>query len=126
MSGKVKADYVDRHPDDYQSAERQRINWDLEDTLPLLNWGQARVKKLLRLWSNKRGDCLRLDLDEKVARFSECLENLPTHEAKTVKRVLAKLGGIEDLDDDQYEGLSDTTITAWETRLPKSDTQTER
>ena len=45
MSGKVKADYIDRRSDDYQSTERQRINWDLEDTLPLLTWGQAKVKQ---------------------------------------------------------------------------------
>ena len=115
MSGQVRADYVDRRPDDYQSAERQRINWDLEDTLPLLEWGQARVKELLNLWRDMRGERRRKDLDEKVAKFSERLENLPKHEAKTVKVVLVKLGGIEDLSDDQYEGLAEAILTAWET-----------
>ena len=115
MSGQVKADYVDRRPDDYQSTERQRINWDLEATTPLLNWGQARVKELLSLWRDKRGERRRRELNEKVAKFSERLENLPRHEANTVKRVLTKLGGIEDLDDDQYESLADSVLTAWET-----------
>lgn len=115
MSGQVKANYVDQRPDDYQSAERQRINWDLEDTMPLLNWGQTKVKELLRLWRDKRGERRRRGLDEKVAKFSERVGDLPKHEAKTIKRVLAKLGGIESLDDDQYAGLADAILTAWET-----------
>ena len=115
MSGQVQADYVDRRPDDYQSTERQRINWDLEDTLPLLNWGQTRVKELLRLWRDKRGERRRQDLNERVAKFSERLENLPRHEAKTVKKMLAKLGGIETLSESQYESLADAVLIAWET-----------
>ena len=115
MSGKVKADYIDRRSDDYQSTERQRINWDLEDTLPLLTWGQAKVKQLLRLWRDKRGEDRRQALETKVAGFSDRLEKLPTHEARTVKRVLIKLGGIEDLKDEQYEYVARTILTAWET-----------
>ena len=115
MSGRVMADYVDRRPDDYQSTERQRINWDLEETLPLLTWGQARVKELLRLWRDKRGEGRRQALESKMAGFSDRLERLPKHEAKTVKRVLIKLGGIADLKNDQYEYLATAMLTAWET-----------
>ena len=115
MSGLVMADYVDRRPDDYQSTERQRINWDLEETLPLLTWGQARVKELLRLWRDKRGEGRRQALESKMAGFSDRLEKLAKHEAKTVKRVLIKLGGIENLKNDQYEYLATTMLTAWET-----------
>ena len=115
MSGRVMADYVDRRPDDYQSTERQRINWDLEETLPLLTWGQARVKELLRLWRDKRGEGRRQALESKIAGFSDRLERLAKHEAKTVKRVLIKLGGIENLKNDQYEHLATTILTAWET-----------
>ena len=115
MSGLVQADYVDRRSDDYQSAERQRINWDLDDTGPLLDWGQARVRELLSLWRDKRGERRRRDLDDKMAGFSARLEKLPPHEAKTVKRVLTKMGGIEDLKNDQYEDLAAAMLTAWET-----------
>ena len=115
MSGYVKADYIDRHSEDYQSTERQRINWDLQETLPLLIWGQARVKKLLRLWRDKRGEDRRNALDTKMAGFSDRLERLSPHEIKTVKRVLAKLGGIPMLSNKQYERLAGTILTAWET-----------
>ena len=106
MSGQVMADYVDRRPEDYQSAERQRINWDHEDTMPLLNWGQKRVKELLWLWRDKRGERRRMDIETKVAGFSVRLEKLPRHEAKTVKKVLTKMGGIEDLKNNQYVTVS--------------------
>ena len=115
MSGYVKADYIDQRAEDYQSTERQRINWDLQDTLPLLIWGQGRVKKLLRLWRDKRGEDRRKTLDAKMAGFSDRLEKLSTHEIKTVKHVLTKLGGISTLSNEQYEHLAGTILTAWET-----------
>ena len=115
MSGKVVADYIDRRSGDYQSAERQRINWDLEDTVPLLKWGQEKVRQLLRLWRDKRGEDRRLALEAKAAGFSDRLEKLPKHEARIIKTVLMKLGGIANLNNEQYELLARTMLTAWET-----------
>lgn len=115
MSGLVEADYLDQRSDDCQSTERQRVNWDLEDTMPLLDWGQKRVKELLALWRDKRGERRRRAIEDKVAGFSDRLEKLPKHEAKTVKKVLTKLGGIVDLKNHQYEELATAILTAWET-----------
>ena len=114
MSGRVEADYLDQRSEDYQSTERQRVNWDLEDTMPLLAWGQKRVKELLALWRDKRGERRRRAIEDKVAEFSIRLGKLPKHEARTVKRVLKKMGGIEDLKNSQYEELATAMLTAWE------------
>jgi hypothetical protein len=45
LSGRVKAEYIDEQEKDLISTERQRINWEAEETLPLLHWGQNRVKE---------------------------------------------------------------------------------
>ena len=115
MSGQVIADYVDELSEDLMSAERQRINWDHEDTQPLLEWGQKRVKKLLRLWHDRRGEKKQQLLNAKVDGFSERLDKLGKHEAKTVRKALEKLGGIPTLDDDKYRQMAETILTSWET-----------
>ena len=114
MSGQVIAEYLDQMPIDPMSTERQRVNWDLEDTKVLLEWGQAKVKSLLVLWRNRRGARRERELEERVAAFSERLEKLHTSEAKIVKTVLKKLGEISSLSDDEYESVSKAILTAWE------------
>ena len=64
IAGQVEADFVDRLKVDPMSAERQRINWAIPETQPLLRWGEDKVKQLLLvIWANlTRGStkmCLR-------------------------------------------------------------------
>lgn len=114
MSGQVEANYINVLPLDPIAQERQRINWELPETVPLLKWGQERVKRLLRIWHDRRGEKRRIKLEEKVATFSPRLEKLPPHEAKTVKRVLTKLGGISAIPQQQYEDMGEAILTSWE------------
>ena len=114
ISGKVIADYVDQLTEDPMSAERQRINWNHEDTEPLLEWGQERVKKLLRLWHDRRGEKKQKLLEVKVGGFAERLNRLGKHEAKTVRKALEKLGRISEINDDTYKELAEALLTAWE------------
>lgn len=114
MSGQVEADFVDELPVDLIAPERQRINWELPETAPLLEWGQNRVKRLLVIWHDRRGEKRRIELESKVAGFSDRLEKLPKHEAKTVKQMLTKLGSISSLPQSQYEDMGEAILTHWE------------
>ena len=108
------ADYLDQLPVDPMATERQRVNWDLEDTKPLLEWGQMRVKKLLRLWHDRRGEKKQHMLEERLAGFSDRLAKLGPHEAKTVARALTLLGSVSSLSYEQYESVAGAILTAWE------------
>ena len=114
MFGQVIADFVDQLAIDPISAERQRINWELDDTAPLLEWGQNKVKKLLVLWHDARGEKKRQMLEDKISGFADRLEKLGKHEKKTVKKVLVKLGGISSMNQEKYEELSESILTSWE------------
>jgi len=114
MSGQVQADFVDRLKIDPISAERQRINWGIAETSPLLQWGQERVKKLLPIWQEKRGEAKRVILEAKVAGFADRVGKLPASEAKTVRRVLLRLGGLATLTDAQFQDLGQAILTSWE------------
>ncbi|MGD6807924.1 MAG: ATP-binding protein [Candidatus Bathyarchaeia archaeon] len=114
MSGQVQADFVDKLPIDPISAERQRINWENPETQPLLLWGQERIKELLNIWKEKRGEANRLELEQKVSGFGERLNKLPPHEAKTVRQVLLKLGGLSTLSKKQFQELGEAVLISWE------------
>ena len=114
MFGQVVADFVDQLSIDPISTERQRINWELSETVPLLEWGQKKVKYLLSKWHVARGEKKHKMLEEKISDFAIRLDNLGKHEKKTVTKVLTKLGGISSISQKKYEELADSIITSWE------------
>jgi hypothetical protein len=66
------------------------------------------------LWKKKRGEKRQKEIEDRLAGFSARLENLGKHEAKTVRKALRSLGGIETLTDQQFEELGGAVLTAWE------------
>jgi hypothetical protein len=114
VSGVVKADYLDELGDDVIATERQRVNWEHPAAAPLEEWGQTRLKELFRLWKRLRGEAKNKLMEEKISGFSQRLSKLPTHERRTVKTALTKLGSIEALSDDQFETLAQALLKAWE------------
>lgn len=114
LSGQVEADYIDDLGEDVIATERQRINWEHPETAPLEEWGQTRIKQLLRLWRERRGDERRREIEEKVVVFSKRLAKLPSHEQRTVKKALTKLGGIPSLSKEQFHSLAEAILQAWE------------
>lgn len=114
LSGKVRADYLDRLSADIITTERQRINWDDPNARTLMEWGQQRIKELLAIWKARRSAARVQQLEERVAAFGRRLSALPSTEAKIVKGALIKLASIETLDAAQFEDLGGALLTAWE------------
>lgn len=114
LTGQVEADFVDLLSDDVMSSERERINWEHGETQSLLEWGQNRVRELLRIWRDRRGEKRLRQLEDKVARFTDRLSKLPPREERTVKRALKKLADITTLSDVQFEELGGAILTSWE------------
>lgn len=114
VSGVVKADYLDQVGEDIIATERQRINWEHPVAMPLGEWGQKRLKELLRVWKARRGEEKNKLIEQKIAGFSARLGKLPKHECRTVKSALAKIGSIEALSNEQFELLAQALLKAWE------------
>jgi hypothetical protein len=114
MSGQVQADHLDALDRDVIATERQRVRWEDSESSVLLEWGQNRIKQLLKLWKERRGEERRRQIDEKIAGFADRLAKLPGHERRTVTSALTKLGGVSTLSDDQFNSLGGAMLTAWE------------
>src|SRR5439155_2453978 len=100
--------------EDVIATERQRLNFEQEDLVPLERWGRDRIRNLLDLWQQRRGAQRAKQLELKVAGFSERLEKLPSKERDVVKSALRKLGSVASLSQEQFDSVGAAILTAWE------------
>lgn len=114
LAGQVVADFIDRLPADLIATERQRVNWNRDETNALLRWGQQRLRKVFRVWAQLRAEEKTRRLENKLAGFSDRLGLLPKHERKIVKRALTSLGRIPTLSEVQFDDLGQAVLGAWE------------
>ena len=114
MFGQVVADFVDQLPVDATSTERQRIHWGLEETVPLLEWGQDKVKEMLRAWIDKRGQKKAAVLDDRISGFRDRLDRFSQTERATVTNVLKKIGGVTSLGPEKYREIAELVLKSWE------------
>lgn len=114
LSGRVEADYIDMMPEDIIATERQRINWDHPDAIPLEEWGQGIIRSLLRIWRDRRAEERQRKIVEKVAGFSNRLERLQPREKRIVESALHKLATVAALSEDQFSEIGEALLQAWE------------
>ncbi|MFE0375703.1 ATP-binding protein [Streptomyces inhibens] len=114
LSGRVEADFLDEQKRDLISTERQRVNWEMDASQPLLEWGQTRVKSLLRIWQGLRSKAKVDAMRKRMTPFSVRLGNLERPERKIVEKALTSIARISSLNDDQFGDLAEAMLSAWE------------
>ncbi|MGA2915454.1 MAG: ATP-binding protein [Sedimentisphaerales bacterium] len=114
LSGAVEADFLDELPKDLISPERQRIDFEQEESAALLKWGQDKIKSLLRTWQNKRAEEKVRKLEQKILPFNERLERLSSSERRTIKKAITNLAKVSSLEDEEFIELGNAILTTWE------------
>lgn len=114
LSGKVEADYIDALSSDLIATERQRINWEHEEAIPLLEWGRKRVDDLCKIWKRRRAADKLKAMEDKMAPFAGRLGALQPSERKTVRSALSKLAQVSSLTMKQFEEMGEAVLTSWE------------
>jgi len=114
MTGRIRADYLDRLDADVITTERQRINWEEATAARLLDWGQDRLKQLLALWQKRRAEAKMRAVEARLVNFSGRIDRLKPSEAKIVKRALLRIASIAAIDQPQFEDLAGAILTTWE------------
>jgi len=106
LSGRVIAEYIDEQPKDLISTERQRINWESDDTRPLLEWGQDRIRKLALIWKSRRAEAKVDAMNKRLTPFSDRLNRLDAYEQRIVRRALKAVASIPSLSDEDFATLA--------------------
>ena len=114
ISGQIRADALDEQREDLIAPERQRVNWDHSLAAQIQKWGQERLRQLLRLWRDRRGEEREKHLQDRLSGFAARLERLGKHERETVSRAIRKIAQIETLSMSQFEEMGEAILMAWE------------
>lgn len=114
FSGRVEANFIDRLDEDVIATERQRINWNHPQVVPLEQWGQSRLKEVLRIWKRRRREKKEERLKEKLTPFSDRLDRLQSRERKTIETALLRVARVPKLGDTEFDNLCNAMLTAWE------------
>lgn len=114
MSGQVEADYLDEQIKDFIAPERQRLDFESSESIPLLEWGQNRLKSLFRIWRDRRGERRIEIINQRIRPFARRLEALPRSERKIIKKAVKNLAKISALEENEFIELSNSILTSWE------------
>ncbi len=114
IAGKIQADSLDEQEADLVAPERQRVNWDHPLASQIEEWGRRRLRQLLGIWRDRRGEDRERQLEARLAGFAARLGRLSDHERTTVSRAIRRVAQVETLSQDQFEDLGNAMVTAWE------------
>lgn len=117
LTGEIEADFLDVGTDDESdivSTDRQEIDWESDVARPLLEWGDALARKLLREWANRRGEVIE-DAVSADAGLKARLERLDPASRKQLSKYLRTLGQSE-IDPERALVLADSVVRAFEYR----------
>ncbi len=112
MTGEVQADFLDDAVD-LIATDRGSVLWEDPRARPLLDWGERKVRELLREWAARR----QLEHERRLrdtTPYFDRLEKFPEREQKELRAAIAKLASIETIDDERLDELVGYLFKAYE------------
>jgi hypothetical protein len=113
--GEIEADYLDNSIEDdtdLVSTDRQEIDWNTEETLELLTWGQQLTRKALTDCGGLRGKEKAKDLLKNVELHSR-IDRLEQTSQNQIFKFINIIGGVAE-DDEQATHLVNALVQAYE------------
>ena len=113
--GEIHADFLDAGDDDESdliSTDRQEIDWDAKEVLALRQWGQQLSRRLLREWTDDRGERAEKDLSPELTARVERLDQASQTQLRKFLRTLGASGS----EPERVGELSDALVRAYEYR----------
>ncbi|MEA2898697.1 MAG: hypothetical protein QOJ84_4312 [Bradyrhizobium sp.] len=108
LTGEVQADFLDESID-LVATDRGTIRWEDPVAAPLKEWGQKKIKSLLKKWIQKR----RTDKIQspKIVQLLKQAEKLPVKDRKIFKALVDKIVSIPQLDrDEEGKDIADELV----------------
>lgn len=112
LTGEVEADSLDEAVD-LIATDRGSVLWEDPQARPVLEWGQQKVKELLRTWASKRQEEHIKKLRD-TTPYLQRLERFPDRERKELEAAINRLASIETIEDDRLGELVEFLIRAYE------------
>jgi RecB family endonuclease NucS len=112
LTGEVEADLLDQEVD-LIATDRASVLWEDPRANPLLLWGQAKVRWLLREWSRKRMAENKRRLRD-TTPYMAMVERFPEREQQELIKAIDTLASIDTITDERLNEIVEILIRAYE------------
>jgi RecB family endonuclease NucS len=113
LTGEVIADNLDSEGADLIATDRATVLWEHPQAAPLLEWGQKRIRHLLREWSRLRQESHFKRLREKT-KYMEAIEKFPPREQKELLSAIDRLTSMGTMESDRLDEIVRILLHAYE------------
>lgn len=114
MTGEVRADSLDDDAD-LIATDRASVLWEDPRARPLLEWGEQKVRDLLREWAAQRQAESERHLRDATPYLGR-LEKFPEREQRELRATIQKLVSIPTIEDSRLDEIVDLLLRAYENR----------
>ncbi len=115
LTGEVQADFLDEAEEDLVATDRGTVLWEHPKAKTLQDWGQAKIKDLLKDWADRRAQ-VRMRKIRDLPKFWSRIERFPPRERREIEAAIQKLSSIETIDDTRLEELVTFLLNAYENK----------
>jgi hypothetical protein len=112
LTGEVRADLLDDEVD-LVATDRASVLWEDPRAAPLLAWGQAKIRHLLREWSRLRRESNEKHL-RSTSKYFESVEKFPPRERAELMSAIQTLAKIDTIEESRLDELVAILIRAYE------------
>lgn len=112
LTGEVEADLLDEEVD-LVATDRASVLWEDPRAEPLLTWGQAKVRSLLRDWSKRRSEEHKRKLRD-TTPYMAMVERFPEREQQELLKAIDSLASIDTITDERLNEIVEILIRAYE------------
>ena len=113
LTGEVFADGLDTDEADLIATDRASVLWEHPVAEPLLEWGKAKIRELLRVWSSRRSE-RQLERLKASTSYMEMVAKFPEREQKELLSAIDTLAGISTIENDRLDEIVGILIGAYE------------
>jgi Histidine kinase-, DNA gyrase B-, and HSP90-like ATPase len=114
MTGEVQADFLDDQVD-LVATDRASVLWEDPRARPLLEWGEQKVRELLRKWAALRQRESERHLRDATPYLTR-LERFPEREQRELRATIGKLVSIPTIEDERLDEIVDLLLKAYENK----------
>jgi hypothetical protein len=112
MTGEVIVEEIDG-VEDLISTDRSTARWSHPKLIPVVEWGQAKIKELIKEWAKKRSEKKLEKLKERI-RYAEIINKYQPREQTEIKYVFEKLASSPTLGDVKIYQISLSFLKAFQ------------
>ncbi len=113
MTGEVIADSLDEAKD-LIATDRASVMWEDPTAKPLLEWGERKVRELLRTWSELRAKRNEDTVKRTVPGLASSMERLPERARRELTSAIRTLGAIDTIDETRLRELVGYLVRAYD------------